>query len=60
MNIEKAIEILQEMLSRGSIPTFHGDDAALKLGTEALKRVQKYRPFYADLHPPLLPSETKD
>ncbi|GAH34507.1 unnamed protein product [marine sediment metagenome] len=57
MTLEKAIEILTDILQYvkpGDPPDEHD---AIKLGIEALKRVKKYRPLYARKYPHLLPGE---
>lgn len=60
MKLAKAIEILSDSVYRG-VTTFNQDyKDAQKLGIEALKRLQRYRPVTA--HPILdqLPGETKE
>lgn len=59
MQLPKAIEILLDLLGEG--PQFPPDDRrdAVRLGIEALKRVQFYNRELKVLNPPLLPGETE-
>ncbi|GAH72764.1 unnamed protein product [marine sediment metagenome] len=59
MKLDKAIEILTQLPYQGEGCLDGATVAALKLGTEAMKRVQKYRPLYARRYPHLLPGETE-
>ena len=60
MKIEKAIEILEGLIPIFSSPK-PGDRAdAIKLGIEAMKRIQEDRRVNDDLNPYPLPGETKD
>jgi len=60
MNIDKAIEILKDtpILTTGQeAPAYH---KAVRLGIEALKRVEGMRPMGTQAIIHLLPGETKD
>lgn len=60
MTLEKALEILNDLLKEQ--PWFSPNDtqAAVKLGIEALKYYQETRPKEVSTFCPLLPGETKD
>lgn len=60
MKLDKAIEIQKEILNRGSMIDDQDDSDAIKLGNEALKRIQNDRELYSYMEPQLLPSETED
>ena len=60
MKLEKAIEILQDNIFEIEPSDPQDQEDALKLGIEALKRVQFYNSELKVLAPPLLPGETED
>ena len=60
MKLEKAIEILQEKQRENEPHWERGDRAALSLGIEALKRVQRTRPGYLYAKATRLPGETEE
>jgi hypothetical protein len=60
MNIEKAIEILENHqcdMPRNEVPDLV---TAIKLGIEALKRIQASREHFSHVYPTPLPGETKE
>ena len=59
MNIDKTIEILQDIYMKGYKLTTKDHYAALKLGIEALKRVQDSRVQRLADFTNLLPGETE-
>ena len=60
MNLEKAIEILEQEAHLAKRQPETGISDALSLGIEALKRIIKERPLCFALRHPKLPSEAKD
>ena len=59
MTIDEAIEMLQEILNRGSMPNFKDDDCVLKLGIEALKHIKYLRSRSCEVNQFRLPGETE-
>lgn len=60
MKLEKAIKILQTYQVEGEAPCGGFLDDALKLGIEAMKRVERNRGFNPTEIHKLLPGETKE
>ena len=60
MNLEKAIEILEALYDGRMSPSHPIRKDAVKLGIEALKRVESLRGYLFSARHPLLPGETKD
>jgi len=60
MIIDEAIRILSTDIDKPIPGKNYLFNEALKLGIEALKQIQKYRPAFDGQHPPLLPGETED
>lgn len=60
MNLPKAIEILTDILVNGTEPGYPIEENALKLGIEALKRINLVREEGDLVGPGLLPGETKE
>lgn len=57
MTIPKAIEILSDSANHNTILLTQDDKDALKLGIEALRRIQYQRTMAAPIHQPLLKGE---
>ena len=60
MKIEKAIEILTDSIADNTLLITLEHDAAVKLGVEALKRVDNVHRHRAPFYWELLPGETED
>jgi len=60
MTIDEAIEILEGSYYKHTILLAGRDDEALKLGIEALKKLDDIRTCHPLFHNLLLPGETKD
>ncbi|MBA7578658.1 hypothetical protein ES708_20523 [subsurface metagenome] len=60
LTIPKAIEILQELPDNIHNACDYEDEEALKLGIEALKKIQDIRTRFPTLMPELLPGEDPD
>ncbi len=60
MTIDEAIKVLQLMTKKRNVSSLEKCIDALRLGTEALKRVKWNRKNYAVYRTSLLPGETKD
>lgn len=60
MKLEKAIEILEELLRHVDYPLIQDDSDAIKLGIEALKAWKEHRGSGSLMDKLLLPGETKE
>jgi len=60
LTLEKAIEILTDMLRFTKCPPGDDDYVAIHLGIEGLKRIQRMRQGDEFLYAPPLPGETKE
>lgn len=60
MKLEKAPEVLNDLLCWQEIKPYPDVKDAIKLGIEALKLIVRKRPTLFSLRHPLLPGETKD